>query len=224
MAGRSPKAKRELDGSYARINGPQKPPSDRHLIALWVQEWSIRLRRLGSSFEDIATELTLAGQGKGTMIGAGINARRLVDLPPDVTFPPGYQIGRRAVLKAFRNGLNAGVRLAVEELRMLSHDRLATLYRSTQGGVARGDCEAIRAAVRVIGQHARIFGYAEPDDKSRAEREAQRERQEIEEHEAQMARVRALTIEEREQSLALCEKADTRLAAAQSRSGKPVIK
>ena len=49
------------------------------MIALWVQEWAVRLRRLGCSFEDIASELSKAGSGEGTMIGSGANTRRLVD-------------------------------------------------------------------------------------------------------------------------------------------------
>ena len=45
------------------------------------------------------------------------------------------------------------------------HDRLEKLYLATQGGVARGNPEAINAGVVVVREHARIFGYAEGNPK-----------------------------------------------------------
>ncbi len=210
MAGRGPNAHRELDGSYAARSGPQKSPSPRHLIALWVREWSVKLRRLGSSFEEIARELTKAGQGKGTMVGIGLGGRPLVELPEGVTFPSDYRISARAVLKAFRRALAERVDLAVSELRAVAHDRLETLYLATQDGVARGNPEAIRVAVTVVREHARIFGYAQADPEAL---EDSRNLRMLEERQ-QMAVIRAaMTLEERKLYVEICKRAEARLEA-----------
>jgi hypothetical protein len=211
MAGRGPHAHRELDGCYAARAGPQKPPSTRHLIAMWVEEWSVKLRRLGSSFEEIARELTQAGQGKGTLVGGGLSSRPLVELPQGVIFPADYKISARGVLKAFRKALANRVELAANELRIVAHERLETLYLATQGAVVRGDPRAVRAAVAVLREHARIFGYAVPDpvvleaDRKDREREAQEQRF--------AAALRTLTIEEGELYLDLLDRAEARLVA-----------
>ena len=210
MAGRRLHAHRELDGRYAARSGPQKPPSARHLIALWVKEWAVKLRRLGSSFDDIARELTQAGQGKGTIVGGGLNVRPLVELPPGVVFPPDYRISARAVLKAFRKALACRTELAVDELRALAHDRLETLYLATQGGVGRGSPQAIRAAVVVLHEHARIFGYAQADPEQLAEApnvQRERERREM------VELIEAMTLEERVQYAEILRNAEERVEA-----------
>jgi hypothetical protein len=208
MAGRGPNAHRELDGRYAARAGRQKPPSTRHLIALWVQEWTTKLRRLGSSFDEIARELSKAGRGKGSLVGSGLNLRPMVELPNGVVFPPDYRISARAVLKAFRKALARRTDLAVDELRAVAHDRLETLYLATQGGVGRGNPAAIRAAVVVLREHALIFGYAQADPQELA---AARSRQEEEERREALAVVRAMTPEERDQYADILERVQARL-------------
>jgi len=211
MAGRGPHAHRELDGCYAARAGPQKPPSARHLIAIWVQEWAVRLRRLGSSFEEIARELSKAGQGQGTRVGGGLSSRPLVELPQGVTFPSDYRISARAVLKAFRRAHATRVDLAVQELRTVAHERLENLYLATQGAVARGDPGAVRAAVIVLREHARIFGYAVPDP---AVLEADRKDRDREtEERRQWAAIATLTLQERELLFDLLERAEAQLTA-----------
>jgi hypothetical protein len=64
-------ARRELDGRYARVRGSLKLASPRHLIGVWVKEQTIRLKRLGSTFEDIARELTLAGLSWNSRLWSG---------------------------------------------------------------------------------------------------------------------------------------------------------
>jgi hypothetical protein len=139
-----------------------------------------------------------------------------------VTFPSDYEISARAVLKAFRRALAAGVELAVDELRTVAHGRLETLYLATQGGVARGNPEAVRAAVTVVREHARLFGYAVPDrDPFEAARQAH-DLQLQQEREEQMALGRAMTQEERVLFLDLCERARTPRASQTTAKTDPV--
>ena len=161
MAGRvSPKARRELDGRYARVRGPLKPASTRHLIGVWVTEQAIRLKRLGSAFDDIAREFSLAGLGRGTLV---LSAGTSVPLPEGVIFPPDYRITRQAVCKAFRNEIRGRVKLQARELRELAGDRLEMMYTAAVTGALRGDPRSIRAGIVAVVQHARLLGYAVPE-------------------------------------------------------------
>ena len=91
-------------------------------------------------------------------------------------------------------------------------ERLETLYLATQGGVARGNAEAIRAAVVVLREHAHFCGYATPDSRAL---EAARKFQTQEQEERELIAVaRAMTIEERELYLELLERAQARLRSA----------
>lgn len=165
MAGRdSRNARRELDGRYARVRGPLKPASTRHLIGIWVTEQAIRLKRLGSAFEDIARELSLAGHGRGTLVhGAAGTKVPLVPLPEGVIFPPDYRITKQAVCKAFRKEIRGRVKLQARELRELAGDRLEMMYTAAVTGALRGDPRSIRAGIVAVVQHARILGYAAPE-------------------------------------------------------------
>jgi hypothetical protein len=165
LAGRdSPNARRELDGRYARVRGPLKPASTRHLIGVWVREQTIRLKRLGATFEDIAHELTLAGLGRGTLVSGTGGARvPLVPLPAGVEFPAGYRITKQAVGKAFHQEIRGRVELQASELRQLAADRLEMMYTAAVAGALRGDPRSIRAGILAVIQHARLLGYAAPE-------------------------------------------------------------
>jgi hypothetical protein len=127
-------------------------------------EQAIRLKRLGSAFEDIARELTLAGSGQGTLVpGPGGSKVHLVPLPAGVTFPSGYQITKQAVCKAFRHEIHGRVKLQARELRELAGDRLEMMFTAAVTGAVRGDPRSIRAGIVAVVQHARLLGYAAPE-------------------------------------------------------------
>lgn len=134
----------------------------------------------------------------------------MVDLPEGVVFPPNYRISARAVLKAFRKALGRRTDLAVHELRAVAHNRLEKLYLATQGGVARGNPDAVRAAVVVVREHARIFGYAEGDPEELA---AAQSREEEEKQRHSRAILSAMTNEEWDRYIGIYNRAEARLKA-----------
>jgi hypothetical protein len=129
----------------------------------------------------------------------------MIDLPEGVVFPPNYRISTRAALKAFHKALARRTDLAVDELRVVAHDRLETLYLAAQGAVARGSLEAVRAAVVVLREHARIFGYAQADPEALATAGGAREE---EKHRKMLALARAMTPEDRSQYVDILKRAE----------------
>jgi len=184
-------------------------PNSRHLIAIWVQNHAVKLRRLGSSFEEIALELTQAGQGKGTIITTALGPRQLVELPAGVTLPPGYRISARGALKAYRRARATRVELRLGELRGLVLERLETLYLAVQGGVARGSSDAVRAALAVLRDFMRASGL-EPGI-------IREERPPLDEEEELKALIRFLSVDERIQYITLLETAERRMTEAKER-------
>jgi len=164
MPGRdSPNAAREIDGRYARLRKPRKPPTARYMIAQWVKAQVVRLQAMGMTFEQIAAELTAAGNGRGTTItladGRSASAVKIDGLQ----FWPGYSISAMGCHKAWKVALASRVSLGVREMRVVDNARSEQLYMATQSGVLRGNPQAITAALRVLQHLAKVNGYFAPE-------------------------------------------------------------
>ena len=162
MPGRnSPNAAREVDGRYARLRKPRKPPTARFLIAQWVKAQVVRLQAKGMTFERIAAELTAAGNGRGTTITDDRSASANGIGRPQ--FWPGYSITAMGCHKAWKAALSSQVSLTVDELRSVDNQRLEQLFMAAYPGVLRGDPQAINTALRVLHHKARLNGYLAPE-------------------------------------------------------------
>jgi len=162
MPGRnSPNAAREVDGRYARLRKPRKPPTARFLIAQWVKAQVVRLQAKGMTFERIAAELTAAGNGRGTTITDDRSASANGIGRPQ--FWPGYSITAMGCHKAWKAALSSQVSLTVDELRSVDNQRLEQLFMAAYPGVLRGDSQAINTALRVLHHKARLNGYSAPE-------------------------------------------------------------
>lgn len=163
MPGRdNPNAKRELDGRYRNTHKPLKP-SPKHVRALWVQEHVVKLQNWGMSFEEIASALTAAGRGNAGKLrlpnGEEVSE---MSLPEGADFPTDYRINKVSCYRAWKRAISGRVKLEVHEMQAVSNDRLEKAYLSLQPSLLRGDVKAVRAAVTVIHEHARINGYGGP--------------------------------------------------------------
>jgi hypothetical protein len=163
MPGRdSPNAKREIDGRYARIHKPRKPPSPRHMIAQWVKAEAVRLQGLGMNFEQIAEELTRAGNGMGTASKDAHGRMQAAVKIDGLQFWPNYSITARACYGAWVTAINGRISLNVDQYRKVDNSRTEILFMSCQTGVMKGDAKLIGRALQICGHQARINGYLAP--------------------------------------------------------------
>lgn len=142
---------RNLDGTWR--NGRKAIiVSDVVRRARWVEAETIRLKRMGFSFEEIAEHVTSVGRG---------HAQPMV-VTSDISFPANYQISRQACQKAFKKALAREPALEVEELRKLDTQRCEEMYLSLQPAIRKGDPPAVAVGVKVLSHKAKLNGYAAP--------------------------------------------------------------
>jgi len=146
------------------LHAQRKPPTMEWLIGQWVKEQAVRLVRLGYSYEDIAHELTLAGLGRGRIVGKGPDGKPipLIPIPEGLKFPPGYTIGKSGVWRAFKRAMAKRLKLEQDELLGRAGERLDLMYQSAVPLALRGDPRSIRTAIFAVEKHAKILGYASP--------------------------------------------------------------
>src|SRR5258708_33047894 len=105
--------KRHPDGRW-RSTRQAIAVSEAVLRARWVEAETIRLKKMGFSFDEISEQITRVGGGQ---------ALPLVAIPERFAFPPDYTISRQACHKAFRKAIAKQPALEVEELRKLDNAR-----------------------------------------------------------------------------------------------------
>ncbi len=118
--------------------------------ARWVEAETIRLKRMGLSFEGIADQISRVGCGQ---------AQPMVPTSEPISFPPGYQISRQACHKAFKKAFAREPALEVEELRKLDTERCEEMWMSLQPAIRKGNPPAVAVGVKVLSHKAKINGY-----------------------------------------------------------------
>ena len=103
---------RNLDGTWRSMRKPIIV-SEAVRRARWVEAESIRLKRMGFSFEEIAEHITSVGRGQAQPMVA----------TSDIDFPADYQISKQACHRAFKKALTREPALEVVELRKLDTQR-----------------------------------------------------------------------------------------------------
>jgi hypothetical protein len=143
--------KRNLDGTW-RSTRKAIIVSEAVRRARWVEAETIRLKRPGMSFDQIAEHITNVGRGQ---------AQPMV-VTSDISFPADYQISKQACQQAFKKALAREPALEVEELRKLDTERCEEMYLSLQPAIRKGDPPAVAVGVKVLSHKAKLNGYAAP--------------------------------------------------------------
>lgn len=145
--------KRQPDGTWRSTRQPIAI-SAAVRRARWVEAETISLKPMGlHSFESIAEQITRVGRGQ---------ARPLVEIPPDLTFPPNYQITRQACQQAFKKALARSPSLELEEFRKLDTERSEEMLMNLQPAICKGSPRAIEVGIKLLDHAARINGYNAP--------------------------------------------------------------
>jgi hypothetical protein len=147
-----PKKPRSSDGTMRRANTP-KVLTNRSIIARWVEDETLHLKRLGMSFQAIADHIVEVAHGR---------QKAMVAVPQDAQFPERYEISMQAVHRAFKRAIDRLPNAEAAELRKLDSERLEEMFLSLQPGIRQGDPRSVQAAVRVLAQNAEINGYKAP--------------------------------------------------------------
>ena len=125
--------------------------SEKVLRARWIEAITIRFKKMGLSFDEIAEQITLVGRGK---------AHPIVAIPEGLTFPPDFTISRQACHKSFKKGMSREPAIEAEEFRKLDTARCEEMLLNLQPGIRKGNVRSVEAGVKVLGHAARINGYA----------------------------------------------------------------
>src|SRR6185312_7237722 len=113
-----------------------------HIRARWIEGEALRQLRFGLTYRQIAAVLTSLARGEMTPATAGI------DLPPDVTFPPGYSINHQRVFELVKRALD---RFPNEEA-----------WAHLQPGMRKGNPRAIEVGMKVAERAAKLAGLDMP--------------------------------------------------------------
>lgn len=144
--------KRQPDGTW-RNTRQAVVVSEPLLRARWVEAETIRLKRMGFSFDAIAEQITRVGRSQ---------AQAMVTIPQGVTFPSHYKITRQACHKAFKKAIAREPSLELEELRKLHTARCEDMLLYLQASIRKGNVPAIEASIKLLGHEAKINGCASP--------------------------------------------------------------
>jgi hypothetical protein len=87
-----------------------------------------------------------------------------IDLPPDVTFPPGYSINHQRVFELVRQALDRFPMLEAAALRTLwmSRCRYEEAWAHLQPGMRKGNPRAIEVGMKVAERAAKLAGLDMP--------------------------------------------------------------
>ncbi|MGD0290594.1 MAG: hypothetical protein ABSC63_13175 [Candidatus Binataceae bacterium] len=144
--------KRQPDGTW-RNTRQALTVSDAVRRARWVEAETLRLKRMGLSFDAIAEQIGRVGCGR---------AQALVEIPAGLTFPPDYTISRQACHKAFKRAIAREPSLELEEFRKLDTERAEEMFMNLQPVIRKGNPRAIEVGVKLLDHTAKIQGYASP--------------------------------------------------------------
>ena len=104
---------RNSDGRFRNNNKPTVVSASM-VRAERVETESVRLKREGFTFEEIADLITQVGRGQKVPV---------TSLPDGITFPPQYQITPMGCHKAMRRALRRAPNLEANEMRQFDTDR-----------------------------------------------------------------------------------------------------
>jgi hypothetical protein len=127
-----------------------------HIRARWIEGEALRQLRFGLTYRQIASVLTALARGEMTPATAGI------DLPPDVTFPPGYSINHQRVFELVKHALDRFPMLEAQALRTLWMTRYEEAWAHLQPGMRKGNPRAIEVGMRVAERAAKLAGLDMP--------------------------------------------------------------
>ena len=136
---------------YAYTNGKAA-----HIRARWIEGEALRQLRFGLTYRQIAAVLTSLARGEMTPATAGI------DLPPDVTFPPGYSINHQRVFELVKHALDRFPMLEAQALRTLWMTRYEEAWAHLQPGMRKGNPRAIEVGMKVAERAAKLAGLDMP--------------------------------------------------------------
>jgi hypothetical protein len=145
--------KRHPDGRW-RSTKEAIVVSEASTKARWIEATTIRLKKMGLSFDEIAEQITLMGRGK---------VHTVVAIPEGLAFPPDFTISRQACHKALKKAISREPTLEAEEFRKLDTARSEELLMNLQPTIRRGNVRSIETAVKVMDHEAKINGYAAPE-------------------------------------------------------------
>jgi len=152
------------DRRFRRNRAMLRPASIR---ARWIEGEAFRLLRLGFSYRQIAEIITALGAGDLRPEVAGIQ------VPADVSFPPGYSIGYRAVHKLLTRALTAYPMLQLRESRKLWVTRIEEAWALNYPAMRKGSPRAIEVGMKIAERAAKLLGLdmrmkvALPDDEAK---------------------------------------------------------
>ncbi len=144
--------KRQPDGTW-RGTRQAVVVSDSVRRARWIEAETIRLKRMGLSFDAIAGQISRVGRGQ---------AQSLVEIPAGLTFAPDYTISRQACHKAFKKAIAREPSLELEEFRKLDTERTEEMFMNLQPGIRKGNPRAIEVGLKLLEHTAKIQGYNAP--------------------------------------------------------------
>jgi hypothetical protein len=127
-----------------------------HIRARWIEGEALRQLRFGLTYRQIAAVLTSLARGEMTPATAGI------DLPPDVTFPPGYSINHQRVFELVKHALDRFPMLEAAALRTLWMTRYEEAWAYLQPGMRKGNARSIEVGMRVAERAAKLCGLDMP--------------------------------------------------------------
>jgi hypothetical protein len=140
---------RNTDGTWRNAKSPMAV-SPAVVRARWIESEVLHLKRIGLAFDAIADQITLVGRGL---------AQPIIALPPNLSFPPDYQISRQACHKAFRRAIAREPSLELEELRRLDNARSEEMLMNLQPAIRKGNPRAIEVGLKVLDHSVKINGY-----------------------------------------------------------------
>ena len=144
-------------GDTARVDPmPYTNGKAAHIRARWIEGEALRQLRFGLTYRQIAAVLTSLARGEMTPATAGI------DLPPDVTFPPGYSINHQRVFELVKHALDRFPMLEAQALRTLWMTRYEEAWAHLQPGMRKGNPRAIEVGMKVAERAAKLAGLDMP--------------------------------------------------------------
>lgn len=144
--------KRHPDGTFRGVRQAVKL-SEVSIRARWVEAETLKLKRIGVSYEDMAAHIT--------QVGRGLKPSQTT-WPEGLATDPGYSISRQAVQKALKKALSREPALNVDEWRKLNSERCEELWMHLQSGIRAKKNKAISNGRQVLDLSSKINGCYQP--------------------------------------------------------------
>jgi hypothetical protein len=144
--------KRNPDGTIRNNNKPAILTVN-FMRARWIEAEVLRLRQMGFSFDDIATQVTRIGRGV---------SQPMVPLPSGVTFPEEFSISRQGCHGAFKRAIAREPEMEAREFRQLDNARTDEIYLNLQPAMRKGHTRSCEVGLKALDHSARVNGYNAP--------------------------------------------------------------